>query len=303
MGIASTVDGRPARDALLPAMLADSVSSTRELLALAKDPLRSRDVRRNALSWLVRRRGEPGGMTAAEVSRTLTTIARDETENRDVRGQAVSSLARLETGDGLSAVVAMSQETGDSWLAARSVQELANSGDPRSRTPLRAAAERTDLSEEARVQAIQGIAGQYSTSKDGEFLRGLYRRVSSERLHDAVMSGVAQIGGSESRDWMLAIAKNADEPVQARKRAISLADRIGMTAADLTRLYDTITDNEVQATIISELAQNGTRVASDKLIAIAKSDPSASNRRRAIQALGRFDDQRVKDLLKELVAR
>jgi HEAT repeat protein len=303
VGVASRVDGRPGRDALLPAMLADSATVTRDLLALAKDQQRSRDVRRSAVSWLVRRRGEKGGLSADELSRTLTTIARDESENRDVRSQAVSSLARLETAEGLAAIVAMTQDASDTWLARRSVEALSSTGDPRSRQYLRAAAERTELTEEGRVAAINGLAGEYSTSKDGEFLRSLYKKVNSDRLKDAVMNGVAQIGGGDSREWILGLARDANEPVRQRKRAIEFADRIGMTASDLSKLYDSIDDAEVRATIISELGQLGTHAASDKLISIAKGDPSVSNRRRAIQALGRFDDPKVREALKELVER
>jgi HEAT repeat protein len=300
MSVATRMDGRPARDALTPALMAEGAPVASELLALARDNSRPRELRRSALSWLVRRRAEMG-MSAAEVSRTLTTIARDETENRDVRSSAISSLARLETAEALAAIVDMSQQTSDTWLATRAVQSLASSGDPRARQHVRAAAERTDLSEEARVAAINGLAGEYATSRDATFLRDLYRKVASDRLKDASMNGAAQIGGSETRDWMLSIARSPDEPIRSRKKAIELADRIGMTAADLSTLYDRIEDSEVRASIITELAQNGTRVASDKLIVIAKNDPSVMNRRRAVQALGRFDDPRVREALRDLV--
>ncbi len=56
-----------------------------------------------------------------------------------------------------------------------------------------------------------------------------------------------------------------------------------------------------RATLIQQLVQNGMRVATDKLVSIAKSDPLVSNRRRAIQALAKFDDPRVKEALRELV--
>jgi HEAT repeat protein len=302
MRVAATVDGRPGRDALMPAMLADSVSVARELLALVRDQGRTREVRSSALSWLVRRRGERGAMSADEVSRTLATLARDESEYRGIRGEAVRSLARLETAEGLSAVVTMSQSESDWWLATEAVKALASSGDPRARQHLRAAAERTQVSEEARAAAINGLAGSYATSRDADFLRSLYRRVTSDRLRDAVMNGVAQIGGSESRSWLIAIAKDVNEPVRQRKMAITHADRMGMVAADLSQLYDAIDSDEVRASVIQELSQLGTRAASDKLISIAKNDPSVANRRRAIQALGRFDDPRVREALKELVS-
>jgi HEAT repeat protein len=301
LGIAARIDGRPGREAIMPAALADSAKVTRELLAIARNVDRSRELRRTALSWIVRRRGEVGELSGEEVSRTLVTIARDENEVRTVREQALSSLSRLESPSSFQALVDMTTGTTEAWLARRAVESMANSGDPRAREHLRSAAESSNLNEEARVAAIQGLAGSYATSRDAEYLRGLYARVTSDRLRDAIVSGIATIGGKASRDWVVAIAKDPNAPIQQRKRAIAMADRLGLGAAELVTLYDTIEDNEVRAQLITQLASNGTRVAQDKLITIAKSDALLSNRRRAIQALGRFDDPRIKDALKELV--
>ena len=301
LGIAGRIDGRPGREAIMPAALADSAKVTRELLAIARNVDRSRELRRTALSWIVRRRGEVGELSGEEVSRTLVTIARDENEVRTVREQALSSLSRLESPSSFQALVDMTTGTTEAWLAKRAVESMAGSGDPRAREHLRSAAESSTLNEEARVAAINGLAGSYATSRDAEYLRGLYGRVTSDRLRDAIVSGIATIGGKASRDWVVAIAKDPNAPIQQRKRAVAMADRLGLGAAELVTLYDTIEDNEVRAQLISQLASNGTRVAQDKLIAIAKSDVLLSNRRRAIQALGRFDDPRIKDALKELV--
>jgi HEAT repeat protein len=301
LGIAGRIDGRPGREAIMPAALADSALVTRELLAIARNTDRSRELRRSALSWVVRRRGERGELTADEVSRTLVTIARDENEVRTVRDQALSSLSRLESQSSLDALVSMTTSTTEAWLARRAVEMMASSGDPRAHDHLRTAAERTDLNEEARVAAINGLAGSYATSKDAEYLRGLYTRVTSDRLRDAIMGGVATIGGKASRDWVVGIARDPNAPMQNRKRAIGMADRLGMSATELSSMYDAIEDGEIRATLIAELSQNGTRVATDKLVAIAKNDPLISNRRRAIQALGKFDDPRVKEALRELV--
>jgi len=301
LAIAGRIDGRPGREAIMPAALADSALVTRELLAIARNADRSRELRRSALSWVARRRGERGELSSEEVSRTLVTIARDENETRTVRDQALSSLSRLESQSSLDALVAMTTGTSEAWLAKRAVEMMASSGDPRAHEHLRTAAERSDLTEEARVAAINGLAGSYSTSKDAEYLRGLYAKVTSDRLRDAIMSGIATIGGKSSRDWIVGIARDPNAPIQQRKRAVSLADRLGLSAAELSSMYDSIEDGEVRATLIQQLATNGTRVAQDKLVAIAKNDPLVSNRRRAIQALGKFDDPRVKEALRELV--
>ena len=301
LGIAGRIDGRPGREAIMPAALADSAKVTRELLAIARNTDRSRELRRSALSWVVRRRGEVGELSGDEVSRTLVAIARDENEVRTVRDQALSSLSRLESGSSLDALVAMTTGTTEAWLARRAIESMASSGDPRAREHLRTAAENSSLNEEARAAAITGLAGSYATSRDAEYLRGLYTRVTSDRLRDAIVNGVSTIGGKASRDWVVGIARDPNAPIQQRKRAIAMAERLGLSAADLVSLYDTIEDNEVRATLISQLASNGTKVAQDKLLTIAKGDPLLANRRRAIQALGRFDDPRVKDALKDLV--
>ena len=65
LSLAATGDGRPARDALTPAMLADSSVVTPELLAIAKDQSRSRDIRRSAINWLSRRRVRRAGARAS----------------------------------------------------------------------------------------------------------------------------------------------------------------------------------------------------------------------------------------------
>jgi HEAT repeat protein len=303
LGIAARVDGRPGRDAIMPAALADSALVTRDLLAIARNTDRAREVRRSALSWVVRRRGERGELSAEEVSRTLVTIARDENETRTVRDQALSSLSRLEAGSSLDALVAMTTSTTESWLVRRAIQLIASSGDPRARQHLRAAAERTDLPEQARDAAIDGLAGSYATSRDAEYLRGLYDRVNTDRLRGSIMTGVASIGGAASRDWIVGIAKSPNATVAERRRAIQQADRLGMTAADLAALYDGMEEGDVRSTIISALASNGTRVATDKLISIARLDPLLANRRRAIQALGKFDDPRIKEALRDLIGR
>jgi HEAT repeat protein len=106
-----------------------------------------------------------------------------------------------------------------------------------------------------------------------------------------------------SRDWILSVAKDPSEKLQQRRRAISMADRLGMTAGDLANLYDGMEEGDVRSSIISALASNGTRVATDKLISIAKIDPLLANRKRAIQALGKFDDPKIKEALRDLVGK
>jgi HEAT repeat protein len=303
LDVATKSEGRPARDALLPALLADSASVTRSLLAIARDDARPRDVRRSALGWVVRRRGETGAPSLEEVGRAVGDIARDPDEARPVRESAVGALARLESADALKALEALSDQSSDSWLAKQAIEALARSGDPRARPSLRAAASRAELGEEARMTAINGIAGEYATSKDGVFLRDLYGKANSDRVRETILMAVANIGGRENRDWLVSIARDAGQGQRARKRVIEVADRVGISATDLGKLYDAIDDAEVRASIIQELGDNGTTAASDKLLAIAKGDAQVNLRRRAVNMLGHFDDPKVREALKGIVER
>jgi HEAT repeat protein len=80
-----------------------------------------------------------------------------------------------------------------------------------------------------------------------------------------------------------------------------LSERAGTAVPDLAKLYDQTDDPQMQEAIISTLSNNGTKAATDKLLAIAKTDQNYQMRRRAVSALGRSDDPRVKDALKDIV--
>lgn len=62
-------------------------------------------------------------------------------------------------------------------------------------------------------------------------------------------------------------------------------------------MFDEVDDTDTRNAVISALAQEGSKPARDKLIAVAKSTELGALRRRAISALGRFDGPEVRDAL------
>ena len=76
-----------------------------------------------------------------------------------------------------------------------------------------------------------------------------------------------------------------------------------MPVKDVVRAYDGVSDGEVRNTLIDAMARAGTKEATTKLIAIAREDTQISARRRAISALGRFDDPAIKTALRDLVSK
>jgi HEAT repeat protein len=303
ISLAARLDGRPGRDAIAPAMLSDSTAVTAQLLAIARDQSRARETRTSAISWLSRAPEERGGVSATQLATALGQIARDESDNQQVRQSALRVLARQENGEGVPALIEISRSTSDVWLGKQALSTLAQSGDPRARSYLRTAVQRDDINDDMRVAAIRGIGRDYATSQDAEFLRGLYAKLPSEKTKEAVLSALGEMGGSANARWLMGIAANGAEPIRMRRRAVQLSDRAGTPVADVVQLYDRVEEPQMREALISTLAQNGTKPALDKLLAIAKNDPNYTMRRRAVSALGRSEDPRVKEALKEIVER
>jgi hypothetical protein len=302
LGLAERAEGRVSRDAILPAVLADSVDVTPRLLAIARNQNSARETRRSALSWLARpldsrERG------VNDIAAVLVAIAGDEDDNQSVRQQALRSLARLEHGAGTNALMTLARDATRSWLAREALASLNASGDPRARQHLREVVRAAALPDEVLASAVRGLGGEYATGEDIKIIREAHPKLPGERSREAAMSAIAQFGGTENVRWMLAIAKNPDMPIQTRRRAVSHAYRGGASVADLSKVYDETTDIQLKESVMNALVESGEKSATDKLMNIARMDESSQMRRKAINVLGRSSDERVKQFLTEIAGR
>lgn len=302
LGLAAKVDGRAGRDALMPAMLADSANSATQLVAIAKNPALPRETRRSALSYMGR---STDGMQTipASVTEPILAIARDETDNQSVRQQALSVLGRLDHGAGIQPLIQLSQQNQSTWLAKESMSALARSGDPRARQYLRTAVKRTDLPDEVRTVALRALGQDYATAQDAALLREVYPTLTSDRTRESVFSALAEMGGTENTRWLLALAQNGNEPIQTRRRAVDAASRAGAPIGDLIKLYDTTTDPNMKESLINVYMRSGDKAAVDKLLTIVKGEENITVRRRAISQLSRSEDPRIKAALQDIVMR
>ena len=225
--LAATLEGRPAREALFAAVLADSTLVTPALTALVKDQARSRDLRRSAISWLARRRAEPGGVGAATIDRTLDALVKDRNEGESIRSQALSSLARNDRGDRGEGVETLMRYAGsdDAWLARKAFSSLSGAGDPRARKFVRDAVGKSDLSEEQRAEAIRGVGGEYAGAADFALLRDLYPKLNSDREREALLSTIGNAGGKDNVQWLVGIATSPTETASRRRKVVSLLSR------------------------------------------------------------------------------
>ena len=299
LDLAARADGRPAREAILPAVLADSAIIWPALLRLAQNRELSRSVRSSAISWLGRELDRVGGEDARKASAALVTLASDIEETLPIRQQAVAVLSRSQRAD-LVALTKMANGN-DTWLRQAAIQALANSGDPRARDYLRAALQDPALPEPLRVAVIRGLGREYATARDVELLRSRYASLGSLTAKQAVLSVLGDQGGTGNLNWLLGVAADPDAPMELRAQAVEAAQRAGASTAQLGKLYDEAPDRRAKESSINALFKNGDRAAVDILIRIARTETDAQVRRSLINRLGRLEDERVKTLLRDLI--
>jgi HEAT repeat protein len=299
LGLAERSEGRVSRDAIMPALLADSTDASTRLLAIARNQNAARQTRSSAITWLAR----PLGGTernVQSVADALVAIARDEDDNQNVRQQALRTLARLEHGAGTTALIQLARDTQRGWLAREAVAAVNSSGDPRARTYLREVVRRTEAPDDVLASAVRTLGGDYATGEDIKLIRETYAKLPGEKSREAAMSAIAQFGGTDNVRWMLTMARDANQPINTRRRAVQHAFRGGSSVADIVKIYDETTDTQLRDAVMNTLVESGERQATDKLMEIARRDESLSMRRKAINLLGRSSDERVKKFLTDL---
>lgn len=302
LSLATSVDGRAGRDAILPAALADSANVGDELVAIARDHAVPRETRRAALTW-VGRALDGASNAPSSVTSQLLSLASDDSDNLQVRQAALGVLSRLEHGAGIPALIDLSRQSPSVWLQKEATLALARSGDPRARESLRTLARRTDVSEDVLVTALRSLGQEYATAQDAALLRELYPRLTSDRARETALSTLAEIGGGENTRWLLQIAASGDESLANRRRAVDAASRAGASISDLVKLYDTTTDPQMKDALVGIYLRSGEPAGVDKVLAIVKSEGDTGARRRVISRLSQSDDPRIKRALEELVSR
>jgi len=189
LSLASRLDGRPARDAIAPAMLA--------------------------------RVSAPGAASAA-----LQTLARNEERSHDTRRAALGALLRAEGNAGVPTLLALVDRAEDAWLTREALRVVARSGDPRARAHLRAVVQDARRDESLRLIAVSGLGNDFANAADATVLRAVYRALETERARGAVLGALAGIGGKANAEWLSAIARDADESPALRRRAVQALERI-----------------------------------------------------------------------------
>ena len=111
-------------DALLPAVLADSITIWPALLRIARSPRLPQETRGRAVFWL----GQAAGAAAGQA---VDSIASDERGDREVRKHAIFALSQRPTNEGVPALIRIARANTDAELRKTALFWLGQSGDPR----------------------------------------------------------------------------------------------------------------------------------------------------------------------------
>ena len=299
IGVAARADGRVGRDAIFAALLGENVDLSSRLLDIGRDQNRPLETRRAALSGLVR----SNSRDLDRIGSALVQIATNEKDVQGVRTAALSALSRLDHGAGIQPLVQLASANLNTWVGREALKVLARSGDPRARQFLRATAQRTDLPDEVQAEALRALGRSYVTGQDANLLRSIYPRLTGQRSRDAVLSSLAELGGSDNVQWLMGLVRDEKASPEARRRVLQRLTRAGATTPSLLALYDPITDTQMREALIGVYARLADKAATDKLVWIARNEQNPGLKRRAISALSRSSDPTIRQALQEIVER
>jgi hypothetical protein len=256
------------------------------------------ELRRQALFILAQKAEQPvSRSTAVDV---LRTIALDDTDNLELRSQAVFWLSEVPGAETLDVLSAFVGSESAPELEERAIFALSQHDDPRAVELLRRYAADDALSTRLRKQAIFWIADQ-GGEQSLPFLTDLYPNLTDQELKEQVLFAIGETGADEATAWLLARARDAAEPIEVRRKALFWAAEAGLSTDELSELYQNAREPALREHLVWLIAENGGEDSTEALLDIARNDPDAEMRTRAVFWLGESDDPRAADYLLQLL--
>jgi HEAT repeat protein len=218
----------------------------------------------------------------------------------EVRSQAVFWLSQVGGERAVTALDSIVRLSKDPELQDKAIFALSQQSSPRAIAALRAYAERNDVSDEMRGKAIFWLS-QQSSADASSFLRSLYGRIQNAELKENVLFAVSQRNDPANGKWLIDLARNGQEPLELRKKALFWAGQSGAPLGDLVSVYNTGADREIKEQVIFALSQRREKAALDQLITIARTEKDVELRKKALFWLGQSNDPRVADILGDIL--
>jgi len=124
LSLANSSSAQPAREAIFPLTLADSVVVWPELLRIARDQSRPNEIRTQSVFWLSQIAGE-------SITANLAALTGDAAMDREVRKQAVFALSQRPSREGVPALIEIAKSNRDPEIRKNALFWLGQSHDPR----------------------------------------------------------------------------------------------------------------------------------------------------------------------------
>jgi HEAT repeat protein len=244
-------------------------------------------------------------MSDETVDVLLDLAQRNPDPDPEVREAAIFWLSQVRSDEALDALLSI-LEAGDVDDDVREhvVFAISQHRSPRAAAVLRDLARDASASTDLRANAIFWL-GQQDQTDGGAFLRELYASLDETELKERVLFSISQRRGTESRDWLLARARDSSEPLELRKNALFWAGQAGLEVQEVMDIYRASSDLEMkkQALFVLTQVRGGGAEAADALMEIARTEDDAELKQQAIFWLGQNRDPRVAEFLLELIRR
>ena len=124
LSLASAGSYHPARDAIFPLTLADSVVVGPGLMKLARDVSRPKEIRTQSIFWLSQIAGEA-------VTANLTALTGEAAQDREIRKQAVFALSQRRSEEAVTSLIQIARTNRDPEIRKNALFWLGQSRDPR----------------------------------------------------------------------------------------------------------------------------------------------------------------------------
>ena len=239
--------------------------------------------------------------SGADVVPALLDVARRD-PSEDVREQAIFWLGSTRAELAVPALDSiLFASSADDELRQKAVWALAQQRGSAARAVLQRAAEDQRLSKDLRGNVIFWL-GQ-SGIADFDYFRGLFQKTTDKDLRQKIIFTVSQSSSPDASRWLLDMAKDKSLDDDIRKDAIFQASQSRTVDLDqLESIYNQAKDDdEIQKQVIFVYSQRSEPAAVDKLMTIAKGDPSLDMRKSALFWLGQKNDPRVRQFIRDLI--
>jgi HEAT repeat protein len=220
----------------------------------------------------------------------------------EVRREAVRWLSEVNTERAAKALDSILFNTSDADIREKALYALSQHRSASARQSIRRFAEQGSVPTELRARAIMYIGQGRRTGDESEYLRSLFWKTASPELRESVIQAVANQKTPDRTTWLLGVARDKNQEIEPRKKALFYAGQSGVELKELLPLYEELAgQTEMQDQMLFVYAQRREPEATDKLLQIARTEKNPELRKKAVFWLGQRKDPRVKQFLLDLL--